>query len=197
MAIKAYSASDYLQSLQALLPQGLAWSRDTNATLTKLLSALAQEFERVGQRFADLYDERDPRLTLELLTDFERELALPDSCTPAAQTLLERRKAIEAKITQQGGQSIPYFIQLAKTIGYDITITEFSPYTVNNLVNDPLYGQLWQFAWQVNAPEETVTLFTTNSAVNEYLARWGNIQLECIINRLKPAHTHVLFAYGG
>jgi uncharacterized protein YmfQ (DUF2313 family) len=62
-------------------------------------------------------------------------------------------------------------------------------------VNLPIYGDLWRFAWQVNAPATTVEQFTVMGGVDEALQSWGNELLECLISRLKPAHTNVLFAY--
>ena len=55
----------------------------------------------------------------------------------------------------------------------------------------------WQFVWQVNAPEASIVEFDAGrSSAGEPLRSWGNELLECVINRLKPAHTYVLFAYG-
>ncbi len=42
-----YTAAQYLGLLQGLLPTGPAWPRDPDATLTKLLSAEAEEFARL------------------------------------------------------------------------------------------------------------------------------------------------------
>jgi uncharacterized protein YmfQ (DUF2313 family) len=111
------------------------------------------------------------------------------------QSLEQRRNALVAKLTQLGGQSRQYFIDLAAALGYEITITEFQPFTVNSGVNDPLCDTEWRFVWQVNASQDTIRRFSVQSGVNDPLASWGNDQLECVINRLKPAHTIVLFAY--
>lgn len=194
----ALTAAEYLAQLQALLPQGFAWPRQADAALTKLLLAWADELARIDGRAADLVEEADPRTTAELLADWERVAGLPDSCVVAygvTQTAAQRRDALVAKLTTIGGQSAAYYIALAARLGYTITITEYKTFTVRSKVNDPLNDLPWRFVFTVNAPLNTVRRFTVRSAVNEPLAAWGNELLECVISRLKPAHTHVLFAY--
>lgn len=191
----AMTADDYLQHLQALLPQGPAWPRDADADLTKLLRAFADEFARLDAKAERVLDEEDARSTSELLADWERVAGLPDTCTGLLDSISGRRSALVARLTNLGGQSRQFFIDLAAALGYSITITEFRPYTVDSNVNDPLCGIQWIFVWQVNAAQNTVRKFVVNSQVSEALASWGNTLLECAISRLKPAHTKVQFAY--
>lgn len=189
------TADQYLGQLQALLPLGAAWPREQVATLTRLLQAWADELTRVDGRALQLVDEADPRTTAELLADWERVAGLPDSCVGGEQTTAQRRDALVSKLTTVGGQSAAYFIALAASLGYTVTITEHRPFTVRSKVNDPLYDTEWRFVFTVNAPLDTVHRFTVRSAVSDPLAWWGNDVLECVINRLKPAHTLALFAY--
>ncbi len=190
--------TDYLRQLQALLPQGPAWPKDDDATLTRLLGALAAELARVDGRAQQLAEEADPRTVADLFADLERVAGLPDACAQAFggdQTMTQRRAALVGRLTTLGGQSPAYFIGLAATLGYAITITEFSEHTVNDDVNHPFYGAAWNFAWQVNAALNTITEITVDSTADDPLAAWGNALLECVINRLRPAHTTVLFSY--
>jgi len=191
----ALKTNDYVQQLQGLLPPGPAWPRDLESLVTKLLTAFAAEYARVDQRIEDLLNEADPRTTTQLLSDWERVAGLPDVCTGPLDSIAARRDALVARLTNLGGQSRQYYIDLAAALGYEITITEFRPFTVNSGVNDPLCSQEWRFVWQVNAAQDTVRRFTVNSGVDEALASWGNALLECAISRLKPAHTLVQFAY--
>lgn len=189
------SESDYLSQLQALLPHGPAWPRETDANLTRLLNAWADELARVDGRTSALIEEVDPRTVSELLADWERIAGLPDACVVSEQTTAQRRASLHARITTLGGQSPAYFIALAERLGYTVTITEFDPHTVSDDVEQPIYGQAWAFAWQVNAPQNTVGTLSVTDSVADPLAWWGNEVLECVISRLKPAHTNVLFAY--
>lgn len=189
-------AESYLRQLQALLPPGAAWPREDSATLTQTLWALAEEFARVDGRAATLRDEADPRTTFELLIDWERAFGLPAPCMDGvSQTLQQRRNALVAQVTGIGDQSRQYFIDLAASAGFSISITEFEPWTFSKPFSAPLYGQAWRFAWQVNAPLETVGYWTFRDPFSMPFAWWGNELLECLISRLRPAHTHVLFAY--
>ena len=196
----ALTAADYLAQLQALLPQGFAWPRQADAALTKLLLAWADELARVDGRAADLVEEADPRTTAELLADWERVAGLPDPCVAAlgvSQTAAQRRAALVAKLTTIGGQSAAYYIALAASLGYTITVTEFSPFQAGSDAGDALTNDGWRFVWQVNAPEASIVEFSAGrSSAGEPLRAWGNELLECVINRLKPANTYVLFAYG-
>lgn len=189
---------DYLRQLQALLPPGPAWPADDTTILSRLLESLAAELARVDGRALQLVEEADPRTVAELFADWERVAGLPDVCVQALgvdQTLAQRRAALVGRLTTLGGQSPAYFIGLAAALGYAITITEFRAHSVNDDVEHPLYGDAWIFAWQVNSALNTVTELTVDSTVDEPLATWGNALLECVINRLKPAHTAVLYSY--
>lgn len=194
----ALNETDYLHQLQALLPPGPAWPKDGDATITRLLSALSAELARVDGRAAQLVEEADPRTVDELFSDWERVAGLPDACATVYggdQTLAQRRAALIGRLTTLGGQTPAYYIGLAAALGYAITITEFHEHTVNDDVEHPFYGAAWAFAWQVNAALSTITELTVESTVEEPLAAWGNALLECVLNRLKPAHTTVLFSY--
>lgn len=191
----ALTTDDYLQQLQALLPQGPAWSREADAVLTKLLTAFAEEFAKVDARIDALVNEADPRTTNELLADWERVAGLPDLCTGIPPTIALRRELLVSKLTNLGGQSKAFFIALAAKLGYTIAIDEFKRFRVTSRVNDVLNDSDWAYVWRVNAAQDTVRKFTVSGRVNEPLASWGNTALECVITRLKPAHTHVQFAY--
>ena len=124
-AILRHSGDDYAEALGNLLPTGAAWDRDPNGALGLLISALGQVWGDVDGRALDLLQiETDPRFTLELLGDWERAFGLPDPCIPVVQTLPERRAALVQKMTLQGGQSRAFFIVIAASLGYAITMTE-------------------------------------------------------------------------
>lgn len=195
MAIKT---QQYLNMLMALMPRGLLWDDlQHDPDFIGLFESSAEELAILHAREDDLLNEADPRTTYQMLNEWEAAHALPDPCVDDTQTIQQRLDSLYAKVTNKGGQSIPYFIALAESLGYQVTITEFSRWTVSDRVNKPLYGQSWQFAWQVNAPEETISYFTMRGRVDEPLAAWGNKRLECTFHRLKPDHTTLIFSYGG
>ncbi|OPY15601.1 MAG: hypothetical protein A4E66_00005 [Syntrophus sp. PtaB.Bin001] len=190
----AMTADDYLNAFLQLLPPGWVYPRSLSGTLADTLKALADELGRVDARVDDLLDEADPRTTLEMLTDWEDVCGLaPDSDS----LLYSRRNAVVRQLRYRGGQSRAYFIALAASLGYSITITEFRPYTCITPIDQGIYNEECRFVWQVNAPETTIIEATCESPCNEPLRSWGNEVLESAISYLKPAHTTVIFSYGG
>lgn len=194
----ALTAAAYLAQLQALLPQGAAWPRDADATLTQLLAALAEELARVDLRADDLLNEADPRTTYELLTDWERVAGLPDPCTPDDASIDERRMSLVQRLTMLGGASAAYFIALAEVLGYPgATVTEFRPFTCVSDCNDFLNpAPTWTHQWRLSLPASRITVMNCASPCNASLRTWGDSTLECVVNRLKPAHTDLTFTYG-
>lgn len=145
-----------------------------------------------------LLAELDPRTTSLLLPDWERNYGLPDPCAGQAQTVAERRARLVQKVTERGGLSIPYFINVAERLGFPgVTITEFRPAKCTSKCTAAVYSAAWIGVWQVNVPQtETIRVLNVRGRCNEPLRSWGNQILECVIRRLKPSDTHVLFAYG-
>lgn len=75
-----------------LLPRGQAWPREIDSTLVLTVNGLANYWGYVDGRAADLLEtESDPRTTVELLPDWERNWGLPDPCFPSAQSITERQ----------------------------------------------------------------------------------------------------------
>lgn len=190
------SADNYREQLQALLPRGAAWPRDPASVLTSLLDGLAQEFARVDLRVDNLLEEIDPRTTSELLQDWERVLGLPDPCAGLAGTLSARRGDVVAKFTAIGYQTPAYFVAVAALLGYQIAIEEFMDYEPGHLINGvEISIAQWPYVWRVHAVDDTIRESTCMDLCTDPLRTWGNEHLECAIGRLKPAHTHVIFAY--
>lgn len=193
------TAADYLEQLKTLLPPGQAFPREAGTTLHSLLDGMSIELARVDARGEALPLEAIPSSSSELLVDWERVAGLPDKCSGVLEETLQGRKnVLLAKLSSTGGQSAPYFIELAESLGYVVTIEQFRPFRVGlSSVGDSLTNGDWVFAWRIKAPAVTVTSFRVGqSAVGERLRTWGNDTLECKINQLKPAHTIALFAYG-
>jgi len=192
------TSADYLNQLQALLPQGPAWARDPDAVLTRLLSALSEEFARIDARAGQVIDEADPRNTTELLVDWERVAGL-SALSPLDGSLLstdQRRANLVSRITERGGQSPAYYIAMAARMGFVITITEFKEWSVGDSVDAPLYGFDWNFAWRVNAPAVTAQEWSVDSTVDDPFAIWfEGLLLERALLDDKPAHTILLINY--
>lgn len=179
MAAPVFNATDFLRAMQNLLPRGRAWPRDSDALLTLVLKGCAKTYARLQTSDNNLLLETLPSTTDELLPEWEASLGLPDPCAGPEPTDDLRRAQVVARWANSGGQSVPYFIAYAATLGFTITITLYVPYTFGLPFGFPMADEQWAFAWTVNAP----------------LAAQTPPVLECEFNRLKPAHTVVNFVY--
>lgn len=190
-------SASYQQQLIKLTPPGQAFPTGTDSLWVKLLGIFSDTFARIDANAVLLINEAFPDTTSQLLPNWERVTGLPDECSVLGDTYEIRRANLIAKLRATGGQSPAYFIDVASALGYTITITEFTPFRVGiDTVGEGLRGTDWWFAFQVNSALNTITWFRAGlSAAGEALAVWGNDRLECVINKLKPAHTVALFSY--
>ncbi len=145
--------------------------------MTAVLSALAPTWTRSAAAGAALLVDAFPSTAVNLLPEWEATLGLPDPCAGPAPTLAARQAQVTARFAGVGGASVPYLIAYAATLGYTITITEYTPATVRTPVNGPMYGIAWASAFTVNA------------------AAGSNAVLECEINEVKQAHLVAAFHY--
>lgn len=190
-----YNAADYLRTLQALLPRGRVWPRDSDATQSQVLGTLTPAFERFNVRANNLLVDAFPGSTYELLPEWEATLGLPDPCAGAAPTTEQRVAQVVGRLTASGGQSIAYYTAVAKAVGYAITITQFVPAQFGMAFGMPFGGDDWAFAWQVNAPTFSINYLTFSGSFGTPFATWGNNVLQCELARIAPAHTILNFSY--
>lgn len=193
MALMPAARDDYLAHLLALRPPGPAWPADDPH-----LGAAAEECTRAHNRAVQLVEEADPRTTYEQLADWERVAGLPDPCTPAAASVGARRLSLVQRLTMQGGASRAYFVALAAALGYPgAAVTEFVPMTCVSACADALNPPpAWLHAWQLNLGATRVMEMNCLAPCDDSLRGWGDATVECVVRRLKPAHTEVLFTYG-
>jgi uncharacterized protein YmfQ (DUF2313 family) len=191
----AIAAEAFARMLKALLPRGVLWRLEQGSAISNLLLGVSDELARIDARGENLIDEIHAPSTFELLADFERVYGLPDPCLGEDQSTSQRIASVVQRITAIGGQTAAYYIGIAAAIGFTITITEFKAHDVDDDVEYSLLSEAWNFAWQVNAPLNTVGELTVEETVDDALAWFGNEQLECVLEELKPAHTEIIFAY--
>jgi uncharacterized protein YmfQ (DUF2313 family) len=193
-----FQAADFLAALQACMPRGRVWPKETDAVQTQTLQGLATPFQQHNDRANYLLVDAFPATAVELLSEWESTLGLPDPCAGESPTLQQRQQQVVARLTNSGGQSAAYYIAYAKALGFDVTISEFTPFRIGQqAMGAPVGDQDWAFTWRVNAPAATIAFFSMGqSAVGEPLESWGSDVLQCELTAIKPAHTILIFAYG-
>jgi len=191
----------YIDLIYKLLPIGRAWPRYSFTNLYKVIKAFSLEFSRVDQRVKDLIRESNPRTSFETIPEWETLLGLPDDCTKGADlNLEERRQIVLQKLITGGGSNKAFFENIADQFGYpEIEVNDFKPFRVGRAsCGDPLSNEGWEYVFQVVSNDQLSQSFRTGvSSVGQPLRKFGNPIFECVIRRIKPAHTTVIFNYGG
>lgn len=142
--------------------------------------------------------EQQPESTALAMEDWERNYALPDPCVGGVSApLAARRLSLLAKIRGRGNLSRAYMIEQASDLGYPgCTITELGPMTCADSCDQAVNGPEFIGVWRLNVPVSTaVRDMQCTDPCNTQLRSWGNAQLECVINEVKPAHTIAIFGY--
>ncbi|MBV2161428.1 MAG: DUF2313 domain-containing protein [Achromobacter denitrificans] len=188
-------AGDFLRAFMSLLPRGRVWSRDVSSVQSRALLGLVTIYEDSTARANQLLVDAFPGSTYELLPEWELTLGLPDPCAGPAPTIQARRAQVVARLTATGGQSIPYFTGLAKSLGYEVTVTQFMPSRFGKRFGTPFGGVDWAHAWQINAPTFTVNRLRFGESFGSPFSYWTNSVLQCELQSVKPAHTVLNFSY--
>ncbi|HHA1670048.1 TPA: putative phage tail protein [Enterobacter roggenkampii] len=181
---------EYALLLRRLLPPGPAWSGENN-----LLDGLAPALSRVHTRTDELSNEIDPARSVELIDRYEKVYGLPDSCVPATtQTLQQRQQRLDARANVAGGINEQFFRNQLDALGYtSATIEQFQNLAASP---NPEWGALWRYYWRVNMSSKTnVQWQNCMSPCNSPVREWGDTVAECVITKLCPSHTIVVFAY--
>lgn len=188
---------DLTVAAHALMPQGVAWPRQEGTDQHKVLAGIAATLTRLRRRARALLVDAFPATAYELLPEWELTLGLPDPCAGPAPTLQERRAQVTARLAGEGGQSVPFLIAHAATLGYEITIREFAPSRLGQMrLGERMQHAPWAHALAIEAPPESPVVFRMGqSLLGERFRTWGNAVLECEIRAVAPGHAAVFFTY--
>lgn len=158
-------------------------------------------FERLQQSAIDMLNTVDPNTSGQMLADWERVCGIKPNFSKSYQ---ERVKRVIIQLNAVGGLSIPYFIKLAESIGYRISIKEFSPLQNQypNLGDTDLFSDQPRerliFIWRVTVinGDDNILYFRAGASVaGDPLVSFGDPIVEEFFRDLKPAHTYCYFAY--
>lgn len=183
------------KSLLSLLLPPVAYDTQQPA-LSAELSAEGSAFDATDESANNALNAVAPFFADNLLTDWERVLDVTPNEDDGYQQRLDR---VLIKLSEIGGLSISYFINMASRISYTITIDELQPFRAgSNRCGDTLYIEDVIYTWRVNVYGLAVPLYYFRagiSRVSERLMTLGDKVLETTFNDLKPAHTFCFFLY--
>lgn len=188
----ARTLEQYSELVLMLLPRGDVWSRD--GELAAIATAIAEECVRVELLANQLIEESDTRSVVDLIDEWETDWGLPTQCTGPLATLQLRRDALTTRFVGIANQSRQTYIDRAASVGYAITITEYSAGdAVPALPSLPAPDSA--FAVRINAPLDTVQQRVMGSPMGEAFASWGNELLECTLNEIQQSHHILIYSY--
>lgn len=184
--------------LAQYLPDNKLFEQKYNdaANIRKLLLGLAVEFGRKRGVLNDIRNEYFPSGTTQFLSDWERQVGIPSDCIPVAATDQERRDRILLKLASINATTKKQFENIITALGFAGTVSNATdesglpltlpfilisederPFTIIVTLDASLQGEVLPLTLP----------FTLSSAVPEIL--------ECLFNRLIPAHCQVYFRY--
>jgi len=206
----------YTELFRRLLPKGKLWD---DIACDPLFDGVVGEFSRVEERANDLLNvEMDPCSASEMLTDWESMVGIPDECTPLDQTDEERRAAVKERLARIGSLSASFYEQIGSLLGFDITVENCDEFLVGYgtvgdalcnshripdvfTVGDHTVGQQlavfgWRYYFSVEVPISESSFFRVGeNTVGDRLREFGNENVQCSIEKLKPAHTGAFFKF--
>ena len=191
---------DAHRTAMRLLPQGPVWPRDPDGVLARTVRGLVGVHHGAWRRVVDLLGESDPRGAYELLRMWEIDCGLPDPCLTNPPVSIDGRRTAVVARRAEGATTTPMaFIRLGAMLGYEVEILEYRPFRVYSTCDAFLHTARagWPHTFMVNVigANRALRLFRTGSGCNEFLREWVVGDLECVITRIAPAHTEVIFAY--
>lgn len=204
-------ADGILPQVLACAPRGPAWGTDEAGDGRGASPEQLKVWRGVAAAFADLYGwswevatQAFPTAVTFSIDDWERELGLPDPCANPAEGLAARIAAVRARLVALGGASPAYFICVARAAGYDITIEEPSGFECSGSElgegGGELIGSDPETIWIVRPEGYQQFEFELGPGGGEIgdggtrLVAYTDISgLECVLRRIQPVHTHLIF----
>jgi len=201
---------DLLPQVIAVAPRGPIWGTDEAGDGTGASPVMRKLWRAVAGWLADLYREAFetaaqcfPSAITFSLDDWEAEYGLPDPCTSPDSGELGRINAVRARFGAQGGASPAYFVCLAASVGYDITISEPSDFICDLSEcdgDDTVVTVNGHHEWIVRLNGLGDTWFYCDDGMCDDTPLEGFVvatDLECVLRRVAPTHTTLIFDYSG
>lgn len=195
--LKALSEIDSGRMLAYHMPVGRAWSRsfDRTSNLGMLVAGMAVEYYRLGVMSEKISVEMDVDTTVEMLSEWEQSVGIPNACLRNNGDIDTRRRNVKALLTNFGGvQTVDDFRQLASFFGYSVQILPG--------VDRGGFPMKFPFTLFSSSKAAKFSLLVTLDAVSGDfyfplpfpipLSRGGTTFLECIFSLVAPANVKII-----
>jgi len=173
-----YTQLEFAEAFVRLLPTGPAWATDFNSQLRIALYPLANTYATNETLAQNLLIDIFPSTSVQLIPEWNESLGLPGPCSIGSSNVAVSQSAIVAQINNQGGVSEAYYISYALSMGYVITISNYSSLRIGHDINQSCYDRKYDFIWIVTI---------VSGAVPSYL--------ECMLRQIAPAHLQLYVIY--
>lgn len=184
---------DYQHAGQQLLPSGLAWDKELNSENSKLQLGLGYEFSRIESAGELLLKEVIPSDAILLLKEWEEFAGLPDCTIDEIATVEMRHQSLSAKIKMTPSLCSTFLEKIAADRGYTIKIIDKYPHHCMRDINYPLAP--WHNWWiaYVHVFNYASHYMTVLDNVKTYLKMNDYGDLQCLLERYKPAHINLIY----
>lgn len=184
---------DYQHAGQQLLPSGLAWDKELNSENSKLQLGLGYEFSRIESAGELLLKEVIPSDAMLLLKEWEEFAGLPDCTIDEIATIEMRHQSLSAKIKMTPSLCSKFLEKIASDRGYTIKIIDRFPHHCMRDINYPLFP--WHNWWiaYVQVFNYASHYMTVLDNVKTYLKMNDYGDLQCLLERYKPAHINLIY----
>ena len=127
----------------------------------------------------------------------ESDPALADFIAALALELARIEQRATELLAGGGAQSKAFYLHLLRVSGQpQAEITEFFPANCNDDCNAALYSDNDSYCWAVSLRGSgDHRPANCNDDCNSPLQLYQSSAIECVLNRLKPAHTYLIFKY--
>lgn len=186
MAAPLFSAEDYLAALQALMPRGRIWPRDSNSVQAQVLGGLAPSYEANNQRANNLLVDAFPSTSVELLPEWEATLGLTATSAGPTATVAARQALVVARLIGLNGISVADFTAYAGLLGYQISVKGNAPFRAGQSRAGAHLGRVERmFEWIV----------TAHALPSMPFGAYGPTLLQQEMQRLAPPYGFLKFVF--
>ncbi len=171
-------------------------AREEGTNFRALIEGLGEEYFRTEEGVHTVCEEMDPRITADLLPEWERSVGIPDDCFSTAGDIERRREAVLLKLGGFRVQTAQDFIDLAARLGQTIEIEPGALSGIYPMAYSARYlggPKIARFTMIVHFPDTTNTKYP-QTYPGPYGAATGIV--ECVITHAVPSTVTVIFSYG-